>query len=287
MPLRLPTRRPGRRPFAPCPRKPTGRWLRRWQMGKKPSPQRAQDAARAMERAPLAQPVMIPQPRNTLRQEPPAAPEAVPESAKPAPEPEAGAGGPADAGRRSPSPSWESCLTPILWPSRGRRPSSLTSTPPTSGSCSTGSGPKKAGDRFPDPSGSPGMPPGAGGAALVLENPLCWMSWAMGWRNSGRERCCCARFPWTSPRSRGGLPHQPGPGSSGGPAGGPGQSAGQPPSHHGLQGRHQSRLAYRSPGAGGPGAAGAGPGRPEVLPHGRPVCIRLTKQQLERQFGRA
>ena len=57
--------------------------------GKKPSPQRAQDAARAMERAPLAQPVMIPQPRNTLRQEPPAAPEAVPESAKPAPEPEA------------------------------------------------------------------------------------------------------------------------------------------------------------------------------------------------------
>ena len=32
--LRLPTRRPGRRPFAPCPRKPTGRWLRRWQMGK-------------------------------------------------------------------------------------------------------------------------------------------------------------------------------------------------------------------------------------------------------------
>ena len=57
--------------------------------GKKPSPQRAQDAARAMEWAPLAQPVMIPQPRNTLRQEPPAAPEAVPESVKPAPEPEA------------------------------------------------------------------------------------------------------------------------------------------------------------------------------------------------------
>ena len=29
--------------------------------------------------------------------------------------------------------------------------------------------------------------------------------------------------------------------------------------------------------------------RPDLkhCPHGRPVCIRLTRQQLERQFGRA
>ena len=29
--------------------------------------------------------------------------------------------------------------------------------------------------------------------------------------------------------------------------------------------------------------------RPELqhCPHGRPVCVRLTRQQLERQFGRA
>lgn len=128
---------------------------------------------------------------------------------------------------------------------------------------------------------------GQRGRRWCWKTSLCWMSWAMGWRNLGRERCCCARFPWTSPRSRGRIASPAGPGSSGGPAGGPGQSAGQSPAHHGLQGRYQGRLAYRSPGAGGPGRQVLGREDLKYCPHGRPVCIRLTKQQLERQFGRA
>ena len=53
--------------------------------GKKPDPKRAQDAVRAMERPRLAQPVMIPKPESALRQEPPAAPEAVSKPVDPEP----------------------------------------------------------------------------------------------------------------------------------------------------------------------------------------------------------
>ena len=58
-----------------------------WTDGKKPDPKRAQDTVRAMERPHLAQPVMIPRPENALHQEPPAAPETVSKPAEPGPEP--------------------------------------------------------------------------------------------------------------------------------------------------------------------------------------------------------
>ncbi len=154
------------------------------------------------------------------------------------------------------------------------RPSSLTSTPPTSGSCSTGSGPKKQEIVSQTLLAPQVCRLGQEGRRWCWKTSLCWMSWAMGWRNLGRERCCCARFPWTSPRSRGAdcltsLAQD----LSGGPAGGPGQSAGQSPAHHGLQGRYQGRLAYRSPGREGPGAAGAGPGRPgSIAPMAAPFA---------------
>ena len=56
--------------------------------GKKPDPERAQAAVRAMERAPLAQPVFIPRPQAELRPEPPRASEPAPVPAPPEEQPE-------------------------------------------------------------------------------------------------------------------------------------------------------------------------------------------------------
>ena len=90
----------------------------------------------------------------------------------------------------------------------------------------------------------------------------------MGWRNSGRERCCCARFPWTSPRSRGRIAS---------------------PAWPRIFRRAAIKAGWHTDPLEREALVRQVLGREDLkyCPHGRPVCIRLTKQQLERQFGRA
>lgn len=206
--------------------------------GKKPDPERAQAAVRAMERAPLAQPVFIPRPQAELRPEPPRASEPAPVPAPPEEQPE-----PVQAVLPMPEePSFTvlgELFRTYIVVQQGEEAFLIDKhRPPTSGFCLTSSGPRSR--RLP-------LRPCWPLRCAVWVRRVrrwcwsscpCWMNWGMAWKNLGRERCCCARLHGPLPGAGGGLPHQPGPGLARGKAGGPGRSAGSHPAHHGLQGRH-------------------------------------------------
>ena len=57
------------------------------------------------------------------------------------------------------------------------------------------------------------------------------------------------------------------------------RSTGQPSSHHGLQGRHQGRLAHPAQGARSPGARGSLPGRYQILPARTGLCASSSPKR--------
>ena len=128
---------------------------------------------------------------------------------------------------------------------------------------------------------------GQEGAALLLAHLPLLDELGYGVEEFGEGTVLLRRAPMDLAGAGGRLPRRSGPGFAGGPPGRPGQPAGSPPAYDGLQSRHQGRVAHGSSGAGGFGAGGVESAGFKALPHGRPVCIRLTRQQLERQFGRA
>lgn len=165
--------------------------------GEKPDPGRARAAARAMEPVSVAQPVTIPRPQTGQTERP--LPQ---EESKPRRTEARRCRRSFPCRRRSPLLCWASCFTPILWCNRAKRPFSLTSTPPMNGSCSTGSGRRSRKSRRRR--SCPLRPAAWAKRARRCSWPicLCWMSWAMGWRNSVRVRSCCVGRRWISRRSR-------------------------------------------------------------------------------------
>ena len=241
-----------------------------------------------MEWAPLAQPVMIPQPRNTLRQEPPAAPEAVPESVKPAPEPEA-------VQEALPMPE-EVPFTVLgelfdtyIVAQQGEEAFLIDKHAAHERVLFDRLRAQKAGDRFPRPFWLPRYAAwGQEGAALVLENLSLLDELGYGVEEFGEGTVLLRQVPMDLSPEQGAdcltsLAQD--------------LQEGRREDRDSLRDNLLHTMACKA-------AIKAGwhtdPLEREALvrqvlgredlkycPHGRPVCIRLTKQQLERQFGRA